>query len=132
MTSPETLRELARLRPEKFGQYALDIPDAALASIYWRPNKPLIENHPLAHFSRHTLLSKITQDDIDSILAELDRRVLLILGGLKSPWNVLTAMVYAADWKYLYSVETNETEKNPAMRKALTAVVEEIKKGEKG
>ena len=121
MTFPETLRELARLRPKMFSI----VFDGAGNEWFWGYERVLIW--------------KATQDDIDNIFFALDRRVLLresvtVTG---SPFNErrvvrLVATIFDKDWNHLIAVETNETEKNPAMQKALTAVVEENKKGEKG
>ena len=122
MTFPETLRELARLRPEVFKVKEIL---TGLETIQLRENEQL-KNAWLVDSP-----TSFDQDDIDSIMAELDRRVLLYRKSAVQ-WTGLTASVYSGDWTPQFEVETYETEKNPAMQKALTAVVEEIKKGEKG
>ena len=124
MTFPETLRELARLRPEMFKIMHHQLND----SFRWNDHDGecfiLLRDDWVA-----------TQDDLDSILLKLDRRVLLresvtTVGGNRTVR--LVATIFDMDWNRLFTIETDETEKNPAMQKALTFVGEEIKKGEKG
>ena len=141
MTFPETLRELARLRPEKFifeSDYSdsqrrwyvefctRDMPVVALQ--FWGKYEEDPKKEPTDIVFSHS------QDDIDSIMAEIGFRVLLSTSGYdnEKKWD-LCYEVFNLDWT-LTDVcgHTGETEKNPAMQKALTAVVEELKKGEKG
>ena len=125
MTFPEALRELAWLRPEVFPHLP-----------YWFEyvsHHIRIERFPYYPESFTNFLASFTQDRIDETLLELDRRVLLresvtTVGGKRSVG--LIARIFDVNWNPLFTIETDETEKNPAMQKALAAVVEEIKKGE--
>ena len=114
MTFPETLRELARLRPEKFSMTT------------WNKQSAFFTGKGNRRFS------EIDQDDIDSIMAELgwEYEVRRIPTGNGIRW---TANCFVIDI-IVPVVCLNDTfpSKLSAARAALTAVVEELKKGEKG
>ena len=129
MTFPEALRELAWLRPEKFPElkywfdYVFD----------YRPAATKVEVCLYFPEQFADYLAGFTQDKIDITLLQLGRRVLLresvdIDAGSLRRVVRLVATIFDTNWNRLATVETNETEKNPAMQKALVAVVEELAK----
>ena len=136
MTFPETLRELARLRPEKFRFESEYSPKYQRWYIeFSSKNKPVSFQYYGKYEEDSTrepndVVFTHTQDDIDSIAAELDRRITVGPGQVdEQDRTKLYAEIWTMDWLHIATIRTNETEKNPAMQKALTAVVEELKKG---
>ena len=115
MTFFQSLMELVQLRPEMF-----KIDDNILLRFTNKEGRMI-----------GLLLDWPLQDDLDSILLMLDRRVLLresvtVTDGVRAVR--LVAGIFDKDWNHIITVETDEVEKNPAMQKALTAVVEELVK----
>ena len=126
MTFPETLRELARLRPEKF-------------RILQRTSLGGLEEFAIMDAGeRGNILDSwilkdtvFYQDDIDSILAELGWEYQLfprVKEGKATEWGFIVWELGKAPLRV-----TGEwfKDKGKAAQAALTAVVEEIKKGEK-
>ena len=124
MTFPQTLRELARLRPEIVPWLK-----------YWFEyvsHDVRIERYLYFPENFDNFLKEFTQDKIDSIMAELgwEYEVRRIPTGNGIRW---TANCFVIDI-IVPVVCLNDTfpSKLSAARAALTAVVEELKKGEKG
>ena len=124
MTFPETLRELARLRPEKFKIVVETIDGEDFPILQWGESPDeyqiLLEDADM-----------LDQDDIDFILAELGWEYQLfprVREGKATEWGFIVWELGKAPPRI-----TGEwfKDKGKAAQAALTAVVEEIKKGEK-
>ena len=105
----DTLKKLASLFPEKF-EYS-----------------DLFDDGELALREPWMLANSDSQDGIDSILAEIGKRMLLRLisvGGLP----LLMVDIYDLNWKFLYTTSTGETDKLLAAQAAVRAVVEQLEK----
>ena len=130
MTFPETLRELAQLRPEKFLLIPEKLENESYARFRW------IEGDQKKEFEMNVDWM-VTQDDIDSIMAELGWEYWVIPESMvdyftddKGKIMRWHAEVRKFDGFDQFVVQCRQLDKLSAARAALTAVVEELK-GEK-
>lgn len=115
----DTLKKLAELFPENFEIDGAPILGTVLI-VHTKNEIVKLDENGLP----------TTQDSIDSILAEINKRMILrvVNIGRDSPDFFLRADVYDLDWKFLATYQTGENEKLPAAQAALEVVVEELAK----
>ena len=130
MTFPETLRELARLRPEKF-KYS-EFHEEIINEAYLTDAQGMI-HWIIVDLNDGTVIAY--QDDFDSILAAIGWEYEIRIGTVikddwfSHAWRVGNRVKLEKDG---YARAGFSPTKLEAAQAAVTAVVEELKKGEKG